>query len=229
VAPGAHETAAGVRTVELAPSILSADFAHLAKALGDVDQETDRVHIDVMDGHFVPNLTLGPPLVAAIRPCSTRPFECHLMLTDPGAFLAPFREAGADACTVHVEVGDTPGLVAEARRLGLRVGLACNPETPVEAVLEHLGLVDLVLCMTVHPGFGGQAFLTDVLDKVRAVRDELDRLGLEVDVEVDGGVDHTTAPLAVAAGANVLVAGSAIFGATDPLGAAAALRAAATA
>ena len=225
----ARQPAAVVGTLQLAPSILSADFAHLAAAIAAVEAETDRVHIDVMDGHFVPNLTLGPPLVASIRACSDKPFDCHLMLTDPGAFLEPFRRAGADAVTVHVEVGGTEALVAEARGLGLAVGLACNPETPVEAVLEYLSLVDLVLCMTVHPGFGGQAFLLEVLDKVRAVRRELDRQGLAVDVEVDGDVDHVTAPSAVAAGANVLVAGSAIFGATDPLAAATELRAVATA
>ena len=207
------------------PSILSADFADLAGALRAVDAETDRVHVDVMDGHFVPNLTIGPAVVAAIRRCSTRYFECHLMLTDPGEYLEAFARAGADGCTVHVEVGGTRELIAQARALGLTIGLACNPETPVEAVLEWLGDVDLVLCMTVHPGFGGQAFIAEVLDKVRAVRSELDRRGLELDVEVDGGVDHTTAPRAVAAGANVLVAGSAIFGAADPLAAAADLRA----
>jgi ribulose-phosphate 3-epimerase len=213
-----------VGTLQVAPSILSADFAHLGAAIEAVDAETDRVHIDVMDGHFVPNLTLGPPVVASIRRCSTRFFDCHLMLTDPGDYLAPFAEAGADGCTVHVEVGDTAALVAEARGLGLAVGLACNPETPVEALYDWLDEVDLVLCMTVHPGFGGQAFLDAVLDKVAAVRAELDRRGLEVDLEVDGGIDHETAPRAVAAGANVLVAGSAIFGAGSPLAAAGRLR-----
>ena len=224
----ARQPSAVVGTLQIAPSILSADFAHLAAALAAVDAETDRVHIDVMDGHFVPNLTLGPPVVEAIRGCSDRFFDCHLMLTDPGAYLAPFAEAGADGCTVHVEVGATGALVEEARALGLSVGLACNPETPAEALFEYLDVVDLVLCMTVHPGFGGQAFLEDVLDKVRAVRAELDRRGLAVDVEVDGGIDHETAPRAVAAGANVLVAGSAIFGAASPLAAASDLRAVAT-
>jgi ribulose-phosphate 3-epimerase len=212
-------------TLQIAPSILSADFSDLAGALRAVDSETDRVHIDVMDGHFVPNLTIGPAVVASIRPCSTRYFECHLMVTDPGEYLEPFARAGADGCTVHVEVGRTRELIAQSRALGLSIGLACNPETPVEAVLEWLGDVDLVLCMTVHPGFGGQAFIADVLEKVRVVRRELERRGLELDVEVDGGVDHATAPRAVAAGANVLVAGSAIFGAVDPLAAATDLRA----
>jgi ribulose-phosphate 3-epimerase len=211
-------------SLQIAPSILSADFADLASALRAVEAEADRIHIDVMDGHFVPNLTIGPAVVAAVRPCTTRYFECHLMLTDPGDYLAPFARAGADGCLVHVEVGRTRDLVAEARALGLSVGVAVSPPTPIDAALECLELVDLVLVMTVHPGFGGQAFMGEELDKVRAVRAEIDRRGLAVDVEVDGGIDHATAPLAVAAGANVLVAGSAIFGAADPLSAAAELR-----
>jgi ribulose-phosphate 3-epimerase len=223
----ARQPSALAGTLQIAPSILSADFADLASALHAVDAETDRVHIDVMDGHFVPNLTIGPPVVEAIRGCSTRFFDCHLMLTDPGDYLEAFSTAGADGCTVHVEVGGTRSLIDTARSLGLQIGLACNPETPIDEVLPWLGDVDLVLCMTVHPGFGGQAFIADVLDKVRIVRDELDRRGLVVDLEVDGAIDHHTAPLAVAAGANVLVAGSAIFGATSPLAAASDLRAAA--
>jgi ribulose-phosphate 3-epimerase len=223
----AQQPTALTGTLQIAPSILSADFADLGGALRAVDAETDRVHIDVMDGHFVHNLTIGPVVVQAIRRCSTRLFDCHLMVTDPGEYLEPFAKAGADACTVHVEVGGTRELLDRARSLGLAIGLACNPETPVEAVFEWLGDVDLVLCMTVHPGFAGQAFLDEVLDKVRAVRRELDRRGLSVDLEVDGGVDHDNAPRAVAAGANVLVAGSAIFGSPSPLAAAADLRAAA--
>jgi ribulose-phosphate 3-epimerase len=214
-------------TLQLAPSILSADFGQLDAQLALVDPATDRVHVDVMDGHFVPNLTLGPPVVASIRPCSTRYFECHLMLTDPLEFLEPFARAGADACTVHVEVGKTPELIERARGLGIGVGLACNPDTPFESVAPWLAEVDLVLCMTVHPGFGGQSFIAEVLDKVAAVRREVERQGLDVDIEVDGGIDVETAPRAVAAGANVLVAGSAIFGADAPLEAALALRRAA--
>ena len=223
----ARQPKGGTGALQLAPSILSADFADLAGALRTVDPETDRVHIDVMDGHFVPNLTVGPAVVASMRAHSRRYFECHLMLTDPGEYLAPFAEAGADGCIVHVEVGGTGALVAAARSLGLSVGLAVSPETPVEATFDWLEAVDLVLVMTVHPGFGGQAFMGEELDKVRTVRAELERRGLRVDVEVDGGIDHETAPAAVAAGANVLVAGSAIFGAADPGAAAAGLRAAA--
>ena len=217
-----------VGTLQIAPSILSADFADLAGAIHAVDAETDRLHIDVMDGHFVPNLTVGPLVVASIRSTSARFFDCHLMLTDPGEYLEPFAAAGADGCTVHVEVGDTGPLIEAARELGLAVGLACNPDTPFEAMAPWLGDVDLVLCMTVFPGFGGQSFIADVLDKVREVRSEVDRRGLAVDIQVDGGIDESTAPRAVAAGANVLVAGSAIFGAPSPLAAARALRAAAS-
>jgi ribulose-phosphate 3-epimerase len=146
------------------------------------------------------------------------------MVTDPGEFLGAFADAGADGCTVHVEVGDTAALIEQARALELSVGIACNPDTPFEAIAPWLDRVDLVLCMTVFPGFGGQSFIESVLDKIALVRAEIDRRRLGVDLEVDGGIDHETAPRAVAAGANVLVAGSAIFGALSPLDAARNLR-----
>jgi len=220
---------APVGTLQIAPSILSADFSDLAAAIHSVDAATDRLHIDVMDGHFVPNLTLGPSVVAAIRRCSAKFFDCHLMLTDPGEYLGAFADAGADGCTVHVEVGGTASLIDQARALGLSVGLACNPDTPFEAMAPWLEHVDLVLCMTVFPGFAGQSFIESVLDKIAQVRAEIDRQGLAVDLEVDGGIDHETAPRAVAAGANVLVAGSAIFSAPSPLDAARDLHAVAAA
>jgi ribulose-phosphate 3-epimerase len=206
--------------LQIAPSILSADFSHLAAAIEEVDPATDRLHIDVMDGHFVPNLTLGPSVVASIRRCSTRFFDCHLMLTDPSEYLSAFADAGADGCTMHVEVGGTAALIDQARALGLNVGLACNPDTPFEAVAPWLDRVDLVLCMTVFPGFAGQSFIESVLGKISQVRAEIDRRELTVDLQVDGGIDHETGPRAVAAGANVLVAGSAIFSAPSPLDAA---------
>ncbi len=215
--------------LRVAPSILAADFGRLGEVVAVIDAETDWLHVDVMDGHFVPNVSIGPPVVASLRRYSGRFFDCHLMMSEPERYLEAFARAGADGCTVHVEVGGTASLLARARELGLRVGLAANPDTPFERVAPFLGDIDLLLLMTVFPGFGGQSFMGEVMEKVSLARTEIDAQALSVDLEVDGGIDVTTAPLAVAAGANVLVAGSAIFAREDPLGAAREIRGAAQA
>lgn len=203
--------------MRVAPSILSADFGDLSGAVHLVAPAISWLHVDVMDGHFVPNLTIGPPVVSSLREHTDLFFDTHLMITDPARFLEAFRDAGADGCTVHVEVGDTASLIGQMRTLGLRVGLAANPDTPFEAVEPFLSEVDLLLCMTVFPGFGGQSFIADVLPKVRQVRAAAEARGLTLDLEVDGGIDEYTVVESARSGANVFVAGSAVFGRAHPL------------
>jgi ribulose-phosphate 3-epimerase len=215
--------------VKLAPSILSADFAELAAEVERVTEAADLLHVDVMDGHFVPNLTIGPVVVSALRKHTELFLDCHLMVDNPQVLLGEFAEAGADRCIVHVELGDPRPLFDELRERNLGVGLVLNPETPVDAVLPYLDEIDLLLVMSVHPGWGGQHFIADVLDKVRVVRGEIDQRGLDVEIEIDGGINVDTAPSAAEAGVDILVAGSAVFGAPDPLAAARAIRAAAEA
>jgi len=210
--------------LRIAPSILSADFAALAAAIDLVAPETDLLHVDVMDGHFVPNLTIGPPVVAAINRHTELTLDCHLMMTNPGEFLEAFRRAGADWISVHVEVGGTAELIDEMRKLGVNPGLAINPETPFDAVAPWLGRVDHVLVMTVHPGFGGQHFMVEVLPKLRQVAEAVAAGGHRTIVEVDGGIDPDTIGLAAEAGATCFVAGSAVFGARDPAAAVRRLR-----
>jgi ribulose-phosphate 3-epimerase len=213
----------------IAPSILSADFAALADAIDCVAPEADLLHVDVMDGHFVPNLTIGPPVVAAINRHTSMVLDCHLMMTNPGDFLEAFRTAGADWISVHVEIDDTAALLKEMGRLGIKAGLAINPETPFEAVEPWLGELDHVLVMTVHPGFGGQTFMSEVVPKVRAVADAIAAGGYRAFVEVDGGIDLATIPAVADAGATCFVAGKAVFGRDDPAAAVRELRRAAVA
>jgi ribulose-phosphate 3-epimerase len=202
--------------MRVAPSILSADFAALAAAIDEVAPETDVLHVDVMDGHFVPNLTIGPPVVAAINRHTDLELDCHLMMTNPGEYLEAFRKAGADSCTVHVEIGGTAELIREMRRLDLGVGLAANPDTPFEAFAPFLADIDLMLLMTVFPGFGGQKFIAEVVPKIRVTADAIRANGWSAVIEVDGGIDLDTVPVVAEAGATMFVAGNAIFGAAHP-------------
>ena len=214
----------------IAPSILAADFARLGEQVRETELGgADRVHVDVMDGHFVPNLSMGPVVVKALRPVTKLPLEVHLMVNDPARFADAFLKAGADTLIVHHEVlPDAGPLILGVRQRGKRVGVAINPGTPVEVLERYLPEIDLALCMTVHPGFGGQSFIADVMPKVRKARDEVDRRGLTTALQVDGGIKEDTAPVAAEAGADVFVAGNAVFRDPDPAAAAARIRAAAS-
>jgi ribulose-phosphate 3-epimerase len=199
--------------VKLAPSILSADFAQLGKQVAEAEQAgADRIHVDVMDGHFVPNISIGAPIVHSLRKVTRLPLETHLMISDPDFFLDEFTEAGSSSFLVHWEGNNNlHRTVQRIKALGKRVGVVINPATPAAVLEEILPDLDQVLVMTVNPGFGHQRFIHTTLPKIRRVRRMIDEIKRDCDLEVDGGIDATTAPLVVDAGANVLVAGSAIF------------------
>ncbi len=214
--------------VQIAPSILAADFSRLGEQVATVaGAGADFIHIDVMDGHFVPNITMGPLVVAAVKRATTVPLDVHLMITNPDAYLESFAQAGAGTISVHVEATlHLHRTLSRIRQLGLRAGVAINPATPLDAIGEVLDLLDQVIVMSVNPGFGGQSFIPRSIERIADLRG---RLGSRpVDIEVDGGVDETNAATLVRAGASILVAGNSVFGAPDPAAATRALRRAAT-
>ena len=211
--------------IKIAPSILSADFANLERDIRKIDT-ADYVHVDIMDGEFVPNISIGIPVVKAIRPVTGLPLDVHLMITKPVRYVEQFCDAGADLVTVHVESDFPENIHAALEKIhakGKRAGIVLKPNTRAEAALPYLKECDIVLVMTVEPGFGGQKFMPSALDKLRWLKAEREARGLSYLLEVAGGVDAATAPLCVEAGADVLVAGSAVFGAADPAAAVGAL------
>ncbi|MCB2223929.1 MAG: ribulose-phosphate 3-epimerase [Actinobacteria bacterium] len=212
---------------KIAPSLLAADFAHLADEVARIEDHVDFLHVDVMDGHYVPNLSFGMPVIESLRATTKLYFDCHLMVTNPVSLFEPLKAAGADLVTCHIEVLPDPTEAARrAADAGLDFGLVLNPATPFEAVEPFVELCDLLLVMTVVPGFGGQGFIAEALPKVEAARKWVDSHGLRADIEVDGGITPVTAVAARHAGADAFVAGTAIFRAPDPVAAVAELRAA---
>jgi ribulose-phosphate 3-epimerase len=203
--------------VKIAPSILSADFSKLGEEIKDVEKAgADYIHVDVMDGHFVPNITIGPLIVEAIRPVTKLPLDVHLMIENPDQYIEAFAKAGADYITVHVEAcKHLHRTIHFIKSLGIKAGVVLNPATPVEMIENIIEDVDMVLLMTVNPGFGGQKFISSVLPKIKKVKQLADEKGISLEIEVDGGVNEETAPLCIEAGANVLVAGSAVYNESD--------------
>jgi ribulose-phosphate 3-epimerase len=203
--------------VKIAPSILSADFSKLGEEIIAVEKGgADYIHVDVMDGHFVPNITIGPLIVEAIRPITKLPLDVHLMIENPDQYIEAFAKAGADFITVHVEAcRHLHRTVQNIKSFGIKAGVVLNPATPVESIQHIIGDIDMVLLMSVNPGFGGQKFIPEVLPKIRKVKEIAEQKGLDIEIEIDGGVNSETAKLCMEAGANVLVAGSAIYNEED--------------
>lgn len=215
--------------IKIAPSLLSANFAKLAEEIASVEKNADILHLDVMDGHFVPNITMGSAVVKACRAVSKLKFDCHLMIENPQFFIDSFIEAGADMISIHQEA--EPHLQRAMQMIrdgGARAGIAINPATPAESLSTSIEFCDFVLVMTVNPGFGGQRFIEPVVPKIRHIAQMIRERGLPVEIEVDGGIDARTAPAVVSAGANILVAGSAVFGHQDRTAAMESIRASVT-
>jgi ribulose-phosphate 3-epimerase len=208
--------------LKIAPSILAADFARLGEQVKEAERAgADRIHVDVMDGHFVPNISMGPFVVKALRPVTSLPLEVHLMIENPDQYLDDFAKAGCDTLQVHVEGAiNLHRTIQHIKHLGKKAGVVLNPHTPAPAIGEILGDVDMVLVMTVNPGFGGQQFIASTLNKIRQLRRLVETVKPGMEIEVDGGIDAQTAPRAAEAGATVFVAGSAVFGAADGIAAA---------
>jgi ribulose-phosphate 3-epimerase len=201
------------QNIKISPSILSADFSILGDEIKSLEQAgADLIHIDVMDGHFVPNITMGPPIIKMIRKCTKLPFDVHLMISPVEKYIKAFADAGSDIITIHPEATDNlKRAVATIKSLGKKAGVSLNPKTPISALMDVINDIDLILIMSVNPGFAGQSFMSEVLLKVTELRKMINEKKLKIDIEIDGGINFETAPLAVKAGANILVSGTTIF------------------
>ena len=201
------------QNIKISPSILSADFSILGDEIKSLEKAgADLIHVDVMDGHFVPNITMGPPIIKRVRKCTKLPFDVHLMISPVEKYIKAFAEAGADIITIHPEAtDDLKRAVSAIKSLGKKAGVSLNPKTPINALMDVINDIDLILVMSVNPGFAGQSFMAEVLPKVSELRKMINDKKLKIDIEIDGGINFETAPLAVKAGANILVSGTTIF------------------